>query len=456
MNIINKRLIMIFSVIIIFLTVTSILIVSMFSNAEEYALKSVNAHLYDSGTILNAGDITDINGNKIAYTSNGERHYSNNPSTRAALLHIIGDNQGFIDGGIQDTFREELCSYSLLYGVNTETKNTLCLTLDAELCAFAYEKLLPYKGCIAVCNYKTGELVCLASSPSYDMFNKPSDIENNPDYDGVYINRLYGGLYTPGSVFKLVTALGAIENIDDIHTQSFKCTGSYDTGEGTIICNDVHGTVDFTQALNYSCNCAFAQIAIQLGADKLNDAFNLAGLNSSVRNCDRILNTDGKFRTNTDDTLGTLGWTGIGQADTLVNPYSFLSFVCSIANGGTSYEPHFVKSAVNSNGRTVYTAVPQLSSCTINKTTADTLKEMMRSTVSNYYGDYRFGNLTMCGKTGTAERDNEKPHAWFAGFSYDDSFPYAVVAVLENSGSGLQYAGTVASEVMQKLYNTIN
>lgn len=456
MKIINKRLILILSVIIIFSAITALLMFSMFTNAEEYALKSVNAHLYDDGVLLNAGDIVDINGNKIAYTENGERCYSSNTSTRAALLHIIGDNQGFIDGGIQDTFREELCSYSLLYGVNTETKNTLQLTLDSELCAYAYEQLYPYKGCIAVCNYKTGELICIASSPSYDMFNKPTDIENNSDYEGVYINRLYGGLYTPGSVFKLVTALAAVENIEDIHTQSFYCDGSYDSGEGIVICNDVHGTVTFSQALNYSCNCAFAQIAVQLGADKINAAFTLAGLDSSKDNCDRILYTAGKFRTTNEDSLGQLGWAGIGQADTLVNPYSFLSFICSIANGGTSYEPYFVSSAVNSNNRVVYSAEPELSKCVLSETTAATLKEMMRSTVTNYYGDYRFGELTMCGKTGTAERDNDKPHAWFAGFSYDEDFPYAVVAVLENSGSGLQYAGTAASAVLQKVYNSIN
>ena len=171
---------------------------------------------------------------------------------------------------------------------------------------------------------------------------------------------------------------------------------------------------------------------------------------------DRILYTSGKYRTTNNNTLGEIGWSGIGQADTLVNPYSFLSFICSVANGGISVEPHFVISSVNSNGRNVYTAEPADSVCVINKTTADTLKEMMRSTVVNYYGDYRFGDLVMCGKTGTAERDDDKPHAWFVGFSYDTDFPYAIVAVLENSGSGLSYAGTAASNVMQKAYNTIS
>ena len=456
MNIINKRIITVFSIIFVFILFLGLLMFSMFSRAEEYALKSVNYHLYEDGILLNAGDIIDSQGKVLAYTENGERKYSDNSSGRAALLHIIGDNQGFIDGGIQDTFRAELCNYNLIYGVNSKLKNELILTLDSDLCAYAYNQLSPYKGCVAVCNYKTGEIVCLASAPSYDMLNKPSDMENNPDYEGVYINRLYGGLFTPGSVFKLVTALGAIENISDIHTRTFNCTGSYNTGEGTVICNDVHGNVTFAEALKYSCNSAFAQIAVEIGYEKLQEAFEMAGLDNSVENNDRITNKSGKFRLTEESSAGDIGWTAIGQGDTLVNPYSFLTFVCAIANDGQAYNPYFVKSAVSSSGNEIYSAKPELSEVRLNETTAKTLKEMMRKTVNEYYGDYRFGSLKMCGKTGTAERDNEKPHAWFVGFSYDESFPYAIVTVLENSGSGLQYAGTVSSNIMQKIYSQSN
>ncbi len=456
MKIINKRIIVVFSIIFAFIFFVGILMFSMFSRAEEYALKSVNYHLYEDGILLNAGDIVDTNGKILAFTENGERKYSDNSDSRAALLHIIGDNQGFIDGGIQDTFRSELCNYNLIYGVNSKLKNKLVLTLDSELCAYSYNQLAPYKGCVAVCNYKTGELVAVASAPSYDMFNKPSDLENNPEYEGVYINRLYGGLFTPGSVFKLVTALGAIENIHDIHTKTFNCTGSYNTGEGTVICNDVHGKVSFEEALKYSCNSAFAQISTELGYEKLQKAFDMAGLGQSVENNDRITNKSGKFRLTADSSKGDIGWTAIGQGDTLVNPYSFLTFVCAIANDGQAYLPYFVESSVTSSDNEVYSAKPQLADIAISENTAKTLKEIMRKTVNEYYGDYRFGSLKMCGKTGTAERDNEKPHAWFAGFSYDESFPYAIITVLENSGSGLQYAGTVSSNIMQKLYSQLN
>ena len=418
MRTINKRIILIVSVVMIFLLFTILLMFSMFSNAREYALKSVNAHLYENGVLTSAGEIVDANGIKLAYTQDGERKYNNDPRIRSSVLHILGDNKGFISGGIQDTFKNELSGYNIIYGVNKESKNTLNLTLDAELCASAYNELGSYKGCIAVCNYKTGELICVASTPSYDIYNKPEDIDTNPDYEGIYINRLYGGLYTPGSVFKVVTAMAAIENISDIYNRTYYCDGK----DGAIICNDVHGKISFKTALNQSCNVAFAQIAVELGAEKIKEAFHKAGLDVSYENNDRISTKASILNITASDTDADIGWTGIGQSTTLVNPYSFLNFMCAIANGGKSYEPYFVKSAVNENGRKVYEAEPLDSGITISPTTTSLLKELLRSDVSDYYGDYLFGDVTMCGKTGTAERDNGLPHAWFAGFSYDDNF----------------------------------
>ncbi len=456
MNTVVKRITMLYVFAIVFIAIAAVLMYSMFSNAQEYALKPINGHLFDNGTLLNAGAILDVNGEIIAYSEEGERKYSEDASTRAALLHILGDNAGFIDGGIQSKFRDELCGYDIAYGVNKDSENKMNLTLDAELCAYAYEKMLPYKGCVAICNYETGELICIASAPSYDMLNKPENIADNPDYEGVYINRLFGGLYTPGSIFKLVTAVGAIENIDDIFSQSFTCNGKYDTGEGTVICNDVHGTITFKQALNYSCNCAFADISIQLGASTMSDVFSQIGLDSKTENSDRITNTAGVYKTSNSSTLGELGWSGIGQGATLINPYSFLTFVSAIANGGSAYEPYFIQNITDGNGDIVYLASPKEAEISIKSSTAKTLKEMMRSTVSDYYGDYMFGDLEICGKTGTAEIDDKEPHSWFVGFSADTDFPYAIITVIENRGSGLKYAGSTSAEILQELYNKIN
>ncbi|MGN1442699.1 MAG: M56 family metallopeptidase, partial [Acutalibacteraceae bacterium] len=104
---------------------------------------------------------------------------------------------------------------------------------------------------------------------------------------------------------------------------SYLSYGTYEQADGKIICNDVHGTVTFQQALNQSCNVAFAQIAVQLGADNLNNAFQQAGLATPHKTIDRITSTAGSFSTSTENSKSEIGWAGIGQSTTLVNPYSF-------------------------------------------------------------------------------------------------------------------------------------
>ena len=110
MKTINKRILLLVGVTSLFLVVVALLMFSMFTNANTYALKSVNQHIYEDNILINAGDIVDSNGKILATTVNGERKYSDNQTVRKAFMHIIGDNKGFISGGLQDTFRNELCS----------------------------------------------------------------------------------------------------------------------------------------------------------------------------------------------------------------------------------------------------------------------------------------------------------------------------------------------------------
>ena len=157
------------------------------------------------------------------------------------MLHAVGDNSSFIATGVQYVYSSKLSGYDFVNGVYNLKKynrgNDINLTLDADICKTAYQAMDGRKGTIAVYNYKTGEMVCMVSTPSYDPQNKPDDIDDNPDeYEGVYLNRFVSGMYTPGSIFKIVTAISAIENIPDIYSQTFECTGEYATGDGKIIC----------------------------------------------------------------------------------------------------------------------------------------------------------------------------------------------------------------------------
>lgn len=457
MRTVNKRIVFLVVIAIIFFVFVDILMFSMFSHSEEYAMNSKNSHLFSNGVLVNAGTIKDTNGVALASSKNGKRYYSSDSVVREAMLHALGDDKGYISGGVENTFRKELCGYNIVTGVTSTSNPTLYLTLDSQISADAYEKLGEHKGCIIVANYKTGKIIAMATSPSYDIYNVPDDIEDNEKYEGVYIDRIFKGLYTPGSTFKTVTSLAAIENISDIYDQTFTCNGSYKYDDGEIICMDTHGTLTFQQALNRSCNVAFAQIANEVGASKLESTFNESGLANSYETPDRITTQASSFGDIDKSSKSQVGWTGIGQYKTLVNPYAYLIYMCAIANGGTAYKPYYVDYSKTSGGRYLYQAQGVDSGVKINSDYAKQLKELMRSDVRDYYGDYMFGNVTMCGKSGTAQVEGQdNSNSLFVGFSYDDSFPYASVAVVENAGAGLKYAGQLTADIMNEIYNKSN
>jgi len=448
MNKISKRSKILYALVFAFVFGVCFLSVTLISNAETWALKRVNQHIYDKGQLISAGTIYDRNGVVLAQTVDGKRIFNENKTIRCATLHTVGDLSGFIATGAHTAFKSQLTGYSLINGVynierDGEDKN-LHLTIDANLCADAYNALGKNNGTIGVYNYKTGEILCMVSKPTFDINNKPSDIDTDSTgkYNGIYLNRFLSGVFTPGSTFKIVTAACAIENITDIDSRTFTCTGSYKTSTGVVRCNGVHGTLNFEKALNRSCNSAFAQMAEELGNEKLTATAEELGFNKRIQ-VNGINVTKSYF-----DLTGAVsvdrGWAGIGQYKTLANPCHMVTLMGAIASNGTAPAPHILET--NS-------SLFSLGSSTLrylDMTTAIKLSDMLRSNVKNYYGDHKFPNLEMCGKTGTAEVAGKEPHTWFVGFSKRPDTPIAIVVLLENSGgTGIGNAVPIANKVMQ-------
>ncbi|MBQ8228893.1 MAG: penicillin-binding protein [Clostridia bacterium] len=452
----TKRAYVLFAVLIAFFVGFTILIYTFIMNGSDWATNKANRHLYSDGSISAAGSIYDCNGEILAQTVDGNRRYNESSSVRKATLHTIGDLNGFIATGVQYTYRHTLTGYDFINGISSIVQygkgNDIHLTIDSDVCEVAYKALNGRKGAVGVYNYKTGKIICMVSAPTYDPKNKPSDIDTNEKYEGVYLNRVLSGLYTPGSTFKVITAASAIENIPDIYQREFKCTGKYDTGDGTVICNSTHGTVNFEEALNKSCNSAFAQIAIELGSEKLTLTAQELGFNTDVT-VDGIASPETSIFDVSKATKVDLGWAGIGQYITLANPYQMMMVMGCIANSGVTVEPYVVD-YIQSPKLIRDITQPQTSEeITLTSDVANKLKTLLRSNVKNYYGDKKFPGLEMCGKTGTAQIDDGEPHSWFVGFSQNSSTPYAIVAVVENGGSGLSAAGNVANKVMQAICN---
>ena len=433
------------------------------TNAEKWATLRVNNHLVnDDGSFIGAGNVLDRNGEILAQTIDGKRVYNNSERIRRSTLHIVGDSEGYIASGVQTAYKRELIGYNLVTGIYSlkkyERGNDVTLTIDSSVSAAALDALGSRKGIVAVYNYKTGEILCSVSSPNFDIRNKPStdEIEKNQDgkYEGLYLNRLLDGLYTPGSVFKIITASCAFENIPDIEGWEYECKGEMFINGVRVSCPRKHGKLDIEKAFSQSCNCAFAELSKNLNSTQLTNTANAFGFGKNFAFGNSF--TEESVINLTDASASDIAWASVGQYTTLMNPYHALTIAGAIANNGTAKLPFVVKNFASPSGR----VIKEMTSEEVVYTTpenAKKLKELMRSAVENNYGDWNFSGVTMCGKTGTAEvSDTEKPHSWFLGFSEDEKCPLAIVVVVENGGWGSTTAIPVASAVMKEASKVIS
>ncbi len=395
-------------------------------------------------TYYDAGALYDCNGVLLYDGENGA--YAENRATRMATLHLVGDRN--FGTSLRSALSSRLSGYNLITGT-TLGSHDVSLTIDASLNETALAALGNSKGVVAVYDYTNGDVKCLVSSPTYDPNDPPADINENPAYEGAYLNRFFSGTYTPGSTFKLVTTAAAIEKKRDLDAFRFTCTGSVQIGDGTVTCPYAHGadmTID--QCLACSCNGAYATLAMELGADALDKYMKEAGLQDSLT-VDGIHTARGSFDKAEPGSVW-LGWSGVGQYNDLVNPCTMLAFVGGIANRGVAVVPELVGRETISG--TQIPASISTGAGTYNIYSADTcqrLKEMMRNNVLTSYGQEQFGNLPVCAKSGTAEVGGGlQPHAWFVGFVDDPDHPLAFVVLVENGGWGSQTAGGIAAKVL--------
>ena len=455
-RIINRSYV-IFVLVAAFFVMLTILGVRYFVHGAQWATKSLNNHIFSSGSLTVGGAVFDSKGVVLASTVDGKRVYNNDFYTRVSTLHVVGDKKGIISSGAQSLYRSSLVGYDRINGlyraVNGKNGGVM-LTIDSAVNSTAYSSLNGSKGSVMVYNYKTGAVACMVSAPSFDPSNEPSTetLNNDSRYEGVFINRCTNGVFTPGSTMKIITAISALENIEDIEKQTWTCTGSISIGGEKINCSGTHGKQSFEKALNNSCNCVFADIANQLGSKKLSATMKKLGLKKKLT-VGRIVGTKSIY--NLKDTKKyDLGWAGVGQYNTLVTPLHMLSIAGTIANGGTYIKPYFVEEASGVRKESGQSGNRIVS---ISSEIASKMNSLLRSDVVNNYGDSRFPNLKMAGKTGTAERGQKDGyklrHCWFVGYSQRPDFPYAVVVILENqtSGSGLEKAVPIANVVLQKL-----
>lgn len=453
MKLIAKRAKAALVLLILFLTGLILFYFNFGINGNKWAMSSYNRHIYKNGTLQNSGTIVDRDGVVLAETKDGKRKYNGDTLTRKSLLHVVGDNTSYLSGSIQTSYASTLAGYNIFNGVHMLKEWNSVPTMQLTVSA-AVNKKVAYsfgnrKGAVIAYNYKTGDIIVSLSSPNYDPQNKPSNMDSDR-YEGVYVNRTLQGLYPPGSTFKLITATAAIENMPDIMSRKFNCTGRYELPDGgEIVCNSNHGEIDFATGLEKSCNVVFAKLAIELGAEKMQKAAEKYGFNSKAYMGNISVN-GGYYNTKGVKTVD-IGWSGIGQNTVLASPFTMMTVAGSIANSGVKISPKVIKSVKNAVGVPVNLNL-SLPSNVISSDTAAKIKAMMKKSAVYSFGESFANKYSLYCKTGTAEVDDGKPHSWLVGFSDDSTKPYAFAIIIENGGT----AKTATKSVAEALLEGIN
>lgn len=429
-------------------------IVEYVTQADSWVTFTGSPHVYNGGNI-GCGAVTDRDG-ILLLDLNGGRTYSSDEQIRLSTVHWVGDRKGSVDAPALSAYAAQLAGFELLNGVYSygNTGGVAQLTLSAKVQTAALEALGDRKGTVGVYNYKTGELICAVTTPTFDPDNVPDADQEDGKYEGMYVNRFIQSRYTPGSIFKIVTLAAALESIPDVLEQEFSCNGSYQIGADTVTCDGKHGKQTLKQAFRNSCNSAFAQLALQVGADTLSSYVKQFGLTSPVQ-FDGITTAKGNFDL-TDASQLSVAWSSIGQYTDLVNPCAYMTFVGAIAAGGKGVVPHVVQNA-SSGGIMGYSANAVKGERLMSASTAETIREFMGFNVADKYGSSNFPGLTVCAKTGTAEvGGDKKPNAVFTGFVEDEEYPLAFIAIVEDGGYGREICVPIMSKVLEACKQALN
>lgn len=418
------------------------------AGAEDWVMFAGSPHVY-SGNKLGTGILTDREGELLTDLRDG-RTYSEDALLRESMLHWTGDRQGNIHAPFMQTYAAQLLGFDPVNGLYSygDSCGTVQLTLSAKAQKEALEAMGNKKGTVAVYNYKTGEILCAVTTPTYDPEHVP-DIAGDTagKYTGVYMNRFVQSRYIPGSIFKIVTLAAALEATPGIEELEFTCSGTYEIGGGDITCTGKHGKQTLKEAFRNSCNCAFAQVAEHVGREKLARYVGLMGVTNPL-SFDGVTTSEGNFEV-ADATPEQVAWSAIGQHKDQINPCAYLAFLGAVAGEGTGAMPYIV-SQVTAGERTTYEVDVQKSDRVMTVETARVLREYMRNNVVDKYGAENFPDVEVCAKTGTAEVGGGKaPTATFAGFVADKDYPLAFIVVVEEGGYGRDACIPVASRVLK-------
>jgi stage V sporulation protein D (sporulation-specific penicillin-binding protein) len=306
---------------------------------------------------------------------------------------------------------------------------------------------------VIVMDPKTGEILALASRPTFDPNNfAASPAVNRRDF-------AINDAYEPGSTMKITTSAMALEeNIVNRNTPFF-CSGAIKVGSDTIHCTEAHGQQTFAQIVENSCNVGFVQVGLNLGLDKYYKYLNAFGFGQPT-GIDLPGEAKGILVPQDRAKQIDLATMAMGQANA-VTTIQLTTAVAAVANGGKLMQPHLLKEVVDGNGNVIKTVEPQMVRQVVSENTAKELCNILEGEVTNGTGSNAYiEGYHVGGKTGTAQKIApgggylpDQYVASFVGLAPSDD-PRLVCMVVVDSPKGYPYyGGWVAAPAAREILN---
>ncbi|MBO5983147.1 MAG: stage V sporulation protein D [Clostridia bacterium] len=312
-----------------------------------------------------------------------------------------------------------------------------------------------------VMDYTNGEIISLAEYPSFDLNNVPRN-----DLEKLFSSSksmLVSSVYEPGSTFEILTAASALDLGVMSTSNRFYCSGSRVVDGKKIRCwkTKGHGSIDYGQGVESSCNCVFMDSALVMGTDKFYTYLKNFGLRTKT-GVDMVGETSGLFIDQSLVKTVDLARIGFGQA-VAVTPIGMMTACSAVINGGNTIYPHLVKSVSDNKGNSIDDVyVIRESKQVIKEETSAIMRELLERVVANGSGKGAGVNgYSIAGKTGTAQKYENgaiaqgKYISSFLGFSLESDAPYGVLLIVDEPKGYVYYGSLVAAPLVGDIYRSI-
>lgn len=364
----------------------------------------------------------------------------------------------------------------------TQRGNDVYLTIDSDLQNVASEAFRNKNGAVCAMDPNNGDILVYLSNPNYKLsiyqdgltMEDWQTLRSNPFKP--LLDKVTGGAYPPGSTYKIIVAIAALEEGVVTPDRKFNCPGYFVLGNGRWKCwkHTGHGPVNLSSALELSCDVYFYNIGNLIGIDRISKWGRLFGLGERT-GLDLNMelpgispSTEWKLRSKglpwlSGDTINA----SIGQGFNLCTPIQILNAFAAVGNGGTLFKPRFLKKIVDSKGKTIFeekqTVIRKIK---LNPANLAIVKKGLQDVVEGTNGTAKRAKVegfTVSGKTGTAQTSALKftkgvsqddvafkalDHAWFAAYSPSDTPEIVVVVFSEYDGGG---GGANAAPIAQQI-----